>query len=309
MIVAAVDLGSNTTRLLVGRVEDGKVDELHREIADHAARRGRRLASPPPPAADSAGAQRAHRLPAHGRVPRRRADAARRDERGARRGERRGVPRRDRVELRLRDAAALGRGGGGADPARRRRARGGDAPGRHRRRLDRARPRRLPDEPAGWAPCASPSATARTRRRASMLRACFCPSSAGRRPRSAWRRRSRASPRSTSASMSTTAPACTDTSSPATGRGRNSSVSRPCRSTSAGAVPALEPERAPVIVAGAAILVAILDAYGLDVDPRHRARPSRRRRARRGGAAGAGRGRRPSRRLHLLLGPVAATDT
>jgi exopolyphosphatase / guanosine-5'-triphosphate,3'-diphosphate pyrophosphatase len=30
------------------------------------------------------------------------------------------------------------------------------------------------------------------------------------------------------------------------------------------AVPALEPERAPVIVAGGAILVAILDAYGLD---------------------------------------------
>ena len=31
MIVAAVDLGSNTTRLLVGRVEDGRIDELHRE--------------------------------------------------------------------------------------------------------------------------------------------------------------------------------------------------------------------------------------------------------------------------------------
>src|SRR5262249_60362090 len=31
VIVAAVDLGSNTTRLLVGRVEDGKVHELHRE--------------------------------------------------------------------------------------------------------------------------------------------------------------------------------------------------------------------------------------------------------------------------------------
>ena len=31
MIVAAVDLGSNTTRLLVGRVEDGRVEELHRE--------------------------------------------------------------------------------------------------------------------------------------------------------------------------------------------------------------------------------------------------------------------------------------
>jgi exopolyphosphatase/guanosine-5'-triphosphate,3'-diphosphate pyrophosphatase len=31
VIVAAVDLGSNTTRLLVGRVEDGQVNELHRE--------------------------------------------------------------------------------------------------------------------------------------------------------------------------------------------------------------------------------------------------------------------------------------
>ena len=31
MIVAAVDLGTNTTRLLVGRVEDGSVVELHRE--------------------------------------------------------------------------------------------------------------------------------------------------------------------------------------------------------------------------------------------------------------------------------------
>jgi exopolyphosphatase/guanosine-5'-triphosphate,3'-diphosphate pyrophosphatase len=31
VIVAAVDLGTNTTRLLVGRVEDGRVEELHRE--------------------------------------------------------------------------------------------------------------------------------------------------------------------------------------------------------------------------------------------------------------------------------------
>jgi exopolyphosphatase/guanosine-5'-triphosphate,3'-diphosphate pyrophosphatase len=31
VIVAAVDLGSNTTRLLVGRAEDGQVEELHRE--------------------------------------------------------------------------------------------------------------------------------------------------------------------------------------------------------------------------------------------------------------------------------------
>jgi exopolyphosphatase / guanosine-5'-triphosphate,3'-diphosphate pyrophosphatase len=31
LIVAAVDLGTNTTRLLVGRVEGGRVEELHRE--------------------------------------------------------------------------------------------------------------------------------------------------------------------------------------------------------------------------------------------------------------------------------------
>ena len=31
MIVAAVDLGSNTTRLLVGRAEGGRIEELHRE--------------------------------------------------------------------------------------------------------------------------------------------------------------------------------------------------------------------------------------------------------------------------------------
>jgi exopolyphosphatase/guanosine-5'-triphosphate,3'-diphosphate pyrophosphatase len=31
VIVGAVDLGTNTTRLLVGRVEDGSVEELHRE--------------------------------------------------------------------------------------------------------------------------------------------------------------------------------------------------------------------------------------------------------------------------------------
>ena len=31
MIVAAVDLGTNTTRLLVGRIEDQRVEELHRE--------------------------------------------------------------------------------------------------------------------------------------------------------------------------------------------------------------------------------------------------------------------------------------
>src|SRR5579885_3209288 len=31
MIVAALDLGTNTTRLLVAGVEDGRIEELHRE--------------------------------------------------------------------------------------------------------------------------------------------------------------------------------------------------------------------------------------------------------------------------------------
>lgn len=31
MIVAAIDLGTNTTRLIVGHVEDGRIEELHRE--------------------------------------------------------------------------------------------------------------------------------------------------------------------------------------------------------------------------------------------------------------------------------------
>ena len=79
--------------------------------ADHAPRRGvdarRRLL--PVPIARVRNTLSDYR---RSRVARRRANAARRDERRARRGERRGVPRRDRVELRVRDAAALGRRGG-----------------------------------------------------------------------------------------------------------------------------------------------------------------------------------------------------
>ena len=40
--VAAVDLGTNTTRLLVADVEGGRVDELERALDDHAPRRGGR---------------------------------------------------------------------------------------------------------------------------------------------------------------------------------------------------------------------------------------------------------------------------
>ena len=119
MRVGVVDLGTNSTRLLVADVEDGDVREVERELAitrlgeDVDARR--RLL----PDRARARAQRPRGLPARGRGARRRAGAGARDERRPRRRERRGVPRRDRVELRLRDAAALRRRGGAPDVPRR----------------------------------------------------------------------------------------------------------------------------------------------------------------------------------------------
>ena len=105
MRVAAVDLGTNTTRLLVADVDGGRLDEVHRETRITRLGEGvdaRRRLLPVPIARvrnvladyrrtlESLGAERT---------------LARRDERRARRGERRGLPRRDRVELRLRHAA------------------------------------------------------------------------------------------------------------------------------------------------------------------------------------------------------------
>ena len=66
-------------------------------------------------------------------------------------------------------------------------------------------------------------------------------------------------------------------------------------------VPALDPDRAPVIVAGGAILACDPRRVRARVDPRQRTRPARRRRARRGRAPRTGGGRCASRRLHLLL--------
>ena len=209
------------------------------------------------------------------------------------------------MELRVRDATPHRRRGGGADAAGVGELGAATLARRHRRRLDRARPRRLPDEPA--AGLGSLHRAPRRRRGAPAVDACpraRCPDARRRRARSASRARSRRSPRSTSGSTSTTATRVHGHASRSTARARSSSGSPRCRSRSGAQVPALEPERAPVIVAGAAILVATLDASG-SIDRGQRARHPRRRRVRRGRAAGAGRGRRAARRLHLLLEPAA----
>ena len=145
--VAAIDLGTNATRLLVADVEDGDVSEVLRRTRITRLGEGvdaRRRLLPVPIARVR---NVLDRLPPRGRGARRRAHARRRDERGARRRERRGVPRRGRVVVRLRDAPALRRRGGGADAARRRAARPRHGRRRHRRRLDRADRRRASPEP------------------------------------------------------------------------------------------------------------------------------------------------------------------
>ena len=101
--VAAVDLGTNSTRLLVADVDGDRLEEVVHlltitRLGEGVDERRRLLPVPiarvrncsPTTAASSRSTARAH--------------ARDRDERGARCGERRGVPRRDRVELRLHDA-------------------------------------------------------------------------------------------------------------------------------------------------------------------------------------------------------------
>ena len=68
MRVAAVDLGTNTTRLLVADVDDGRIDEVHRETRITRLGEGVDARTPPPPRSDRARAQRALRLPPHARV-------------------------------------------------------------------------------------------------------------------------------------------------------------------------------------------------------------------------------------------------
>ena len=106
-LVAAVDLGTNSTRLLVADVDDSRVDEVARRLEITRLGEGvdtrRRLLPLPIARVRNCLADFRRELES----ARRGADARHRDERRARRRERRGVPRRDRVELRLHDAAAL----------------------------------------------------------------------------------------------------------------------------------------------------------------------------------------------------------
>ena len=141
MRVAAVDLGTNSTRLLVADVDGERLQEVVPATDDHAARRRSRRETTPAARPDRARPQLPRRLPPRARGARSRAHALHCDERRAGRGERRGVPGRDRVELRLHDAASGRQRGGGDDGPRRLRgttlARGHADRG-HRRRLDRA---------------------------------------------------------------------------------------------------------------------------------------------------------------------------
>ncbi len=147
MRVAAIDQGTNTTRLLVADVVDGDVQEVVKRTRITRLGEGvdtRRQLLPLPIARvrnclteyrrelESLGAERT--LP-------------RGNERRPRRGERRSVPRRDRMELRVHDPPPL-RGRGGRAHAARGRRNGKRDPGRgHRRRLDGADRRRPADQP------------------------------------------------------------------------------------------------------------------------------------------------------------------
>ena len=110
--VAAVDLGTNSTRLLVADVVDGPCRRARAPDDGHPSRRGRRRAPAPPARGDRARARTSSRTTAASRRARRDACARGRDERRARRRRTARVPRRDRVELRLRDPSPERRRGG-----------------------------------------------------------------------------------------------------------------------------------------------------------------------------------------------------
>ena len=141
--VAAIDIGTNSTRLLVADVEGARIDEVVRRSRRHAARRGRRRVAAAPARADRRAPWRRSRTT--GASSRRSA----RSERSRSRRAPFATPRTAgeflaEVETRFGFATRLldRRRGGRPDPARRRCARRRPARRRRRRRLDRADPRR-----------------------------------------------------------------------------------------------------------------------------------------------------------------------
>ena len=138
---AAVDLGTNTTRLLVADLEDGDLEEVvRREEIDAARRVGRPAADPPSPPAIACGDVLVdYRREAEGWAPTR---ARSRHQRRAGCGQRRGASSGKSLELRLHHETPGRRRGGREDaeglasdhPVGSRHARR-----RHRRRLDGAR--------------------------------------------------------------------------------------------------------------------------------------------------------------------------
>ena len=291
MRVGVVDIGTNSTRLLIADVEDGAIAELDRRsevtrlgqgvdtsgrLAEEAMERVFATLAAYRDALDAADVA--------GRRARRRAH-----ERHARRRQRRRLHAPRARRLRARRAHDRRRGGGAADvprrdprprPARRHAA----ARVRHRRRLDRADRRRrrrrrarlprlaagrrrAPDRaPPAPRPAAAARAAAARRRRARDDR--------GRRPA---RRSARArAPRSASPAPPRRSPRSTRSSTPTT-RGASTATCSSCAEVELllarlaqmplaqrREVRGLHPDRAPTIVAGAAILLEVLRAFELD---------------------------------------------
>ena len=155
--VAVVDIGSNSTRLLIADVEAGRVSEVERQSRVTRLGRGVDLSGQLSGRGDRGGLRGDRRLRRDLPRGRRRADRRDRDQRRARRLQRQRLRRRAARALRALRPRARRRGGGAAHLPRRHLrapAQRADPGRRHRRRLDRADRRhrrgdRLPHLAAG----------------------------------------------------------------------------------------------------------------------------------------------------------------
>ena len=288
MRTAVVDIGSNTTRLYIADVQDGRIThELERRtkvtrLGAGVDRDGR--------LADEA-MQRVYDtlddLQGVDRRAQRRASRRRADKRHARRRQRRGVRRHGARSLRPAAARAQGRGGGSAlvprcDERSRSELDGANARDRHRRRLDRARHRPRPRgrvlrldagrrrAPNRAAPPFGPADARRTRRglRRCARRSSPPPSrrsdaapSSTRLPSPARRRHSPRSPRSSIRTTRTKVHGYVLESGDRDAlRDRLAAMTLEERRT----VKGLDPARAPTIVAGVLILTEVMNLFGID---------------------------------------------